>query len=242
MFAEFNWIGAVAGSPAFIVLIVCSAITLGVAIERAHYFWKRSGDADGTLAETMRRLRAGESSAAMSTCDTARHPVGAVAGEVLRRAPEFEHTIEEQLHVALSQQKLLLERNLSVLGTMAASAPLIGLLGTVWGIMRAFHDMASSGSAAPSVVAAGVAEALVTTGAGLVVAIPALMLYNHFSRRMNVMLTVAENHARRLRAFLMESSSTRGTPSGGGTATSERKYVGTRGGAIDPTLQHASPR
>ena len=51
---------------------------------------------------------------------------------------------------------------------MAAVAPLIGLLGTVWGIMRAFHDMAQVGSAAPSVVAGGVAEALLTTAAGLV--------------------------------------------------------------------------
>ena len=82
---------------------------------------------------------------------------------------------------------------------MAAVAPLVGLLGTVWGIMRAFGDMALAGSAAPSVVAAGVAEALVTTAAGLVVAVPALMIYNHFIRRMNVMLTVSENHARSIR-------------------------------------------
>jgi biopolymer transport protein ExbB/TolQ len=88
---------------------------------------------------------------------------------------------------------------------MAAVAPLIGLLGTVWGIMRAFHDMASTGSAAPSVVAAGVAEALVTTAGGLVIAVPAVLLFNHFSRAMNVMLTVSENHARSLRAAARES-------------------------------------
>jgi biopolymer transport protein ExbB len=108
------------------------------------------------------------------------------------------------MQVELSQQKLLLERNLSILGTMAAIAPLIGLLGTVWGIMRAFHDMAATGSAAPTVVAAGVAEALVTTAAGLVVAVPALVLYNHFSGRLNVMLTVAENNARKIRSVIVE--------------------------------------
>ncbi len=85
---------------------------------------------------------------------------------------------------------------------MAAVAPLIGLFGTVWGIMRAFHDMAQVGSAAPSVVAAGVAEALLTTAAGLIIAVPAVLLYNHFSRRMSVMLTIAENHTRSLRASL----------------------------------------
>jgi biopolymer transport protein ExbB len=66
--------------------------------------------------------------------------------------------------------------------------------------------MAAVGSAAPSVVAAGVAEALVTTAAGLVVAVPALILYNHFSRRLNVMLTVAENHSRAIRAALSENN------------------------------------
>jgi biopolymer transport protein ExbB/TolQ len=112
---------------------------------------------------------------------------------------------EETMQVVLSQQKMLLERNTSMLGTMAAVAPLIGLLGTVWGIMRAFHDMASSGSAGPSVVAAGVAEALVTTAAGLVIAVPAVLLFNHFNRSMNTMLTVSENHARSLRVALTEA-------------------------------------
>jgi len=88
---------------------------------------------------------------------------------------------------------------------MAAVAPLIGLLGTVWGIMRAFHDMALVGSAAPSVVAAGVAEALLTTAAGLIVAVPAVLLYNHLARRMSVMLTVAENHTRSLRVAFREA-------------------------------------
>ena len=238
MLTEFNWIDAVSASPAFIALIICSAITLGIAAERAHYYWKRSGDPDNTLAETIKRLRAGDSRGAFSACESERHPMGAVARAVLSRFSDLRQPIEEQLHVPLSQQKLLLERNLNVLGTMAATAPLIGLLGTVWGIMRAFHDMANTGSAAPSVVAAGVAEALVTTGAGLVVAIPALILYNHFSRRMNVMLTVAENHARSLRSFLQ--SREKGGPPGGGLTTSEPVYAASGAGEIKLEPQHAA--
>jgi hypothetical protein len=69
--------------------------------------------------------------------------------------------------------------------------------------MRAFHDMAATGSAAPTVVAAGVAEALITTAAGLIIAVPALVLYNHFANRLNVMLTVAENNARLVHGVLM---------------------------------------
>ena len=112
--------------------------------------------------------------------------------------------IEDRMQIELSEQRLLFERNLGVLGTMGNTAPLIGLLGTVWGIMRAFHDLASTGSAGPSVVAAGVAEALFTTAAGLLVAVPAVMLYNHFTRRTSVLLTEAENQARSLRLALAE--------------------------------------
>ena len=122
--------------------------------------------------------------------------------EVLRHADAPPEIAEERLQIALSEQRLRFERHLGWLGTMGNTAPLIGLLGTVWGIMRAFHDMARTGSAGPSVVAAGVAEALFTTAAGLLVAVPAVMLFNHFVRRMSVMLTEAENHARRMRMAL----------------------------------------
>jgi biopolymer transport protein ExbB/TolQ len=144
-------------------------------------------------------VRAGKIREATWTCTGTNHPAGAVAGAVLCHLHLSASEIEEKLQIALSEQRLLLERNLGVLGTMGSTAPLIGLLGTVWGIMRAFHDMASTGSAGPSVVASGVAEALFTTAAGLLVAVPSVLLYNQFVRRIAVMLTVAENQARQLR-------------------------------------------
>ncbi|MDH3215444.1 MAG: MotA/TolQ/ExbB proton channel family protein [Candidatus Krumholzibacteria bacterium] len=206
MFAEFNWMDATSNSPIFLVLVLCSIVTLGIALERVYYFWKRRGDTDETLQRALKKIRSGALREASWACETSAHPMGPVAAEVFKHLHAARESLEERLQIALSKQKLLLERNLNVLGTMAAIAPLIGLLGTVWGIMRAFHDMAQTGSAAPSVVAAGVAEALTTTAAGLVVAVPALMLYNHFSRRMNVMLTVAENNSRSLRTALLEET------------------------------------
>jgi len=203
MFTEFNWIETTGGSPIFLVLIGCSVVTLAVAIERAWYFWKRAGDPDKTLKTAISSIRAGNIDEAIWTCKSSMHPMGKVAASVFRIGRRKGEGYEEKMQVALSQEKLLLERNLSMLGTMAAIAPLIGLLGTVWGIMRAFHDMAVTGSAAPTVVAAGVAEALITTAAGLVVAVPALVLYNHFANRLNVMLTVAENNARLVHGVLM---------------------------------------
>jgi len=198
MFTNFNWLQAIFNSPIFIVLMICSVVTLGIAVERAYYFWKRRGKPDETLALALKKLHSGDIQEASWACQNSPHPMGPVASQVFQKDDPHGQSLEERLQITLSQQKILLERNLGVLGTMAGVAPLIGLLGTVWGIMRAFHDMALTGSAAPSVVAAGVAEALMTTAAGLVIAVPALVLYNHLSRRMNVMLTVAENNARSL--------------------------------------------
>ena len=215
MLGEFNWMDVVGSSPIVMVLIGFSIITLGIVIERALYYSKRNGKPDVTLADALSKLRRGQKTEAMRACESCSHPMGSVAAQILDSDVTDPDKAEERLQIALSQQKLFLERNLGILGTMAAVAPLVGLLGTVWGIMRAFRDMSSTGSAAPSVVAAGVAEALVTTAIGLIIAVPALMLYNHFARRMGVMLTEAENNARCLRLAMIE------IPSNGTVSQSE---------------------
>lgn len=222
MITEFNWFEATGSSPIFLVLIGCSIVTLTVALERAWYFWKRAGNPDETLQTAARKIRAGQIKEAIWTCESSPHPLGQVAASVFRIGRRKGEGYEEKMQVELSQQKLLLERNLGILGTMAAIAPLIGLLGTVWGIMRAFHDMAATGSAAPTVVAAGVAEALITTAAGLVVAVPALVLYNHFTGRLNVMLTVAENHTRKIHSVLEGDDESGEGPSPGTTYEGRR--------------------
>jgi len=205
MFEHFDWSGAIRNSPIMVVLVLCSILTFGFAIERAIYFWRRRGRPERLLNTILDRLKAGRPREAEFFCRTATHPFGAVAFEVLRSAHSSPDVQEERLQVALSEMRLQLERNLGWLGTMGNTAPLVGLLGTVWGIMRAFHDMANTGSAGPSVVAAGVAEALMTTGAGLVVAVPAVVLFNQFLRRIAVMMTVTENQARALRLALAKS-------------------------------------
>ena len=205
MFVEFDWMGAMTGSPILMVLAGCSVITFGIALERLYYFRKRTGNADQLLMEVLEPLRRGQVSEAIARCRNNSHPLATVGTETMECHLSRPRDTEETMQVVLSQQKMMLDRNISMLGTMAAVAPLIGLLGTVWGIMRAFHGMALTGSAAPSVVAAGVAEALVTTAAGLIIAVPAVLLFNHFNRQMNTMLTVAENHSRSLRIALTEA-------------------------------------
>jgi biopolymer transport protein ExbB len=202
MFENFDWIQAMRNSPVMIIILACSVVTLGFAIERLVYFARRRGNPKSVANQAMERVRSGHMKEALWTLATTPHPVGAVAKQVLENTHLSPEQVEEKMQIALSEQRLQLERNLGWLGTMGNTAPLIGLLGTVWGIMRAFHDMARTGSAGPSVVAAGIAEALFTTAAGLLVAVPAVMLYNHFIRRITVMLTQSENHARSLRIAL----------------------------------------
>jgi biopolymer transport protein ExbB len=205
MFENFDWMGAIRTSPVMVLILACSVVTLGFAIERMLYFWNRRANPESLHRQILEKVRSGGVKEAIWLCASHPHPAAAVSAAVLKAAPLSPEGVEEKLQIALSEERLMLERNLGVLGTMGNTAPLIGLLGTVWGIMRAFHDMAKTGSAGPSVVAAGVAEALFTTAAGLLVAVPAVMLYNHFSRRIAVMLTVAENQARSLRLEMQES-------------------------------------
>jgi biopolymer transport protein ExbB len=204
MFENFDWLQAMRTSPVMVVILGCSVATFGFAFERILYFWKRRQDPTDLMQRVTDQVKSGSLREAMWACNASKHPAGAAAAQVLQNAHLPVDHQEERLQITLSEQRLLLERNLGWLGTMGTTAPLIGLLGTVWGIMRAFHDMARTGSAGPSVVAAGVAEALFTTAAGLVVAVPAVLLYNHLVRRMGVMLTMAENQARGLRLTLGE--------------------------------------
>jgi biopolymer transport protein ExbB/TolQ len=205
MFENFDWIEAMRTSPVMLIIFGCSVLTLGYGLERAIYFMRRRGNPEALMTRALARVRSGNWKEAEWELAKSTHPVGAVAAQVIAAAQLSPEAAEERLGIALSEQRLLLERNLGVLGTMGNTAPLIGLLGTVWGIMRAFHDMARTGSAGPSVVAAGVAEALFTTAAGLLVAVPAVIAFNHFVRKTTVMLTVAENHARNLRIAIEET-------------------------------------
>ena len=101
-------------------------------------------------------------------------------------------------------ERLRLERRLAFLGTLGSNAPFIGLLGTVIGIVMAFDALGAAGpnAAAPATVMAAIAEALVATAVGLAVAIPAVMAFNGFHRRIKVMLARADALGRRLLSFV----------------------------------------
>ena len=101
----------------------------------------------------------------------------------LQRGTKNRADITDALSIALMENLNTLERNLGIIGTIAVIAPFVGLFGTVLGIIHAFDDIAIKGNSSPAVVAAGVGEALVTTAAGLFVAVISVVFFNYFKTR-----------------------------------------------------------
>ena len=106
------------------------------------------------------------------------------------------------LAIAISEEKVDLERRVSILGTLGSNAPYIGLLGTVLGIIHAFHSLSERLQGGPTVILKGISEALVATALGLFIAIPAVAAYNFFVRSIRKILLKAENTTRILAPVL----------------------------------------
>lgn len=117
---------------------------------------------------------------------------------------------EDRVAGARLMEKKELDRRLLILGTLGNNAPFIGLFGTVLGVIKAFQDLALSASAGPEVVMSGLAEALIATAVGLLVAIPAVIGYNFFQKLVSDLLTEADALSRLLVAALREAHGGRG--------------------------------
>ena len=126
---------------------------------------------------------------------------------------DFGRGQRDELHRSLRRYATLeaakLHAYLTFLGTTGSTAPFIGLLGTVWGIMNAFRGIGSSGSASLAVVAPGIAEALITTAAGLAAAIPAVMAYNYFLSRARRLTIETEDFSEELMDHLAKEGPSR---------------------------------
>jgi biopolymer transport protein TolQ len=113
-----------------------------------------------------------------------------VAGDTAQLMPD---RVDRLMAAQISREMGRASRNMGVLATVGASAPFIGLFGTVWGIMIAFNDIGTTGTASIVAVAPGIAEALINTAMGLLAAIPALVGYNQFSSRLREMRSQMED-------------------------------------------------
>ena len=186
----------VAGGPAMWALLVLSIIAVAIVIERLFFFASQHTDTRGLLKQIGDRIAADDLTGALKICQQNKGMLPRILEFGLARGEKNRADITDALSIALMENLNMLERNLGVIGTIAVIAPFVGLFGTVLGIIRAFQDIALKGNSTPAVVAAGVSEALITTAAGLFVAVIAVIFFNYFKTRIkayNQEMIVAAN-------------------------------------------------
>ena len=173
--------GAIATYP----LILLSIVSVAVVFER---LWSLRGIASVTLRITESisdPIKRGQRDLAIAICKQNSHsPAGRIFLNILdREAGQRLEVTNNFAAEAMFEETQNLKKHLWILGTVASSAPFIGLLGTVVGIIKSFESMAIAGTGGFAVVAAGISEALVATALGLAVAIIAVIFYNYFQTR-----------------------------------------------------------
>jgi biopolymer transport protein ExbB len=196
-------------SPPMMVLLLCSIITVGYAIERTLYFKTTSINAKRFMRELLERLRAGNRNSALEFCRGKKAALARVMEQAVGHLHMGAGDLRERVATAIEVEQVEMERNLGVLGTMSNIAPLLGLFGTVIGIIRAFADIARTGSGGSSVVAMGVSEALMTTAAGIVIAVIATVFFNAFARKIRTRIVEMEDARSDLFALLSERKAAR---------------------------------
>jgi len=193
------------------LLIILSIASVAVMLERALTF-RRGRFAEGAfIAEIEPLLAEGDWLEAAEKCEGAAgfEPPVLLAG--LRQVYRGSKAAEEAMEAERIRLGQALEKRLGFLGTLGANAPFIGLFGTVLGIIHAFKDLAlTEGGGGPAVMS-GIAEALVATAVGLLVAIPAVVAYNYFHRRLHTILERSQRLSRILLTYLNGPAAAEGT-------------------------------
>jgi biopolymer transport protein ExbB len=177
--------GAIATYP----LILLSIVSVAVVFER---LWSLRSIASVTLRITesiMDPIKKGQRDLAIAICkQNSQSPASRIFLNILdREAGQRLEVTNSFAAEAMFEETQKLKKHLWILGTVASSAPFIGLLGTVVGIIKSFESMAIAGTGGFAVVAAGISEALVATALGLAVAIIAVIFYNYFQTRISTL-------------------------------------------------------
>ena len=181
------------GGVTMYVLMFCSVLSLAVIFERIVYFRKRSRIKRVDFMEIIKgELKKNDIAKSLEICDYADTPFASVVSAGLKLYGHSEVVISNVMEREVAIETTKLERYTSIVGTIGSVAVYIGLFGTVLGIIRAFQDISASGSGGISVVINGISEALVCTAAGLCVAVPAVVAYNYFIKKVDNFITDME--------------------------------------------------
>lgn len=191
------------GGIIMIPIGLASLIGVAIIIERLLYYRRIGVDEGKFMARLTATLDTGHYDEALAICGAADSPITNLMRAGIENRHRSAEAIKEAILDAASLEVPKLERYLSALGTVANISPLLGLLGTVTGIINAFGVIGRFGMVGdPSLLARGISEALITTAAGLIVSIPATIFYNYLLSKANYTILRLENRATELQALL----------------------------------------
>jgi biopolymer transport protein ExbB len=185
------------GGPVMIPLAACSVLSLAVGLERGWFWWRVRST--GAAEAALRFAAAGKWDDALEEARGSRTPLARVLAAGLGQR---DGAAALAMEAAARDEQTRMGRALPVLDTIITLSPLLGLLGTVTGMIAAFGVISTSGIAQPQAITGGVAEALIATAAGLGIAIATLVPYNYFSTRAERTLDEVEAQATRLELLL----------------------------------------
>lgn len=165
------------GGPIMWPLLICSLFSLAITIERILFWWRkqRSNRSAALIEELFHYTEQGKFEQAIQL---GHEQTGSTLRMLVAGLKHREYSLTESMAVAASDEIARMKQGLSVLDTIITMAPLLGILGTVMGIIRSFHLLSTSEIMNPSAVTSGIAEALITTAAGLIIALITLVFFN----------------------------------------------------------------
>ena len=183
-----------AGGWIMLPLLICSVLLISIVIERIWFLQKRLVSPEGLLRTFINHSK--DQSITIQQQDS--YVESSSLGELLVTAYRFKdkprNIVEDKVVEASSNVRMKLERNLNMLGIIASISPLLGLLGTVVGMITVFANInLVDGSSNSDLLASGISEALITTAFGLLVAVPGLIFYKYFSARVNLHMLNMQN-------------------------------------------------
>lgn len=179
-------------------IIACSIAAMAICFERVWFLKKDRVLPAGLLAEVFELIRSEEMTPERLRAIAESSPLGTIIVAGIRNARHGREVMKDSIEEAASQVIHEMERYLNSLGTIAAITPLLGLLGTVIGMIKVFTEIMIQGTGNANVLAGGISEALITTAAGLSIAIPALAMHRYLQRRVQTLVLTMEQEAVKL--------------------------------------------
>jgi biopolymer transport protein ExbB len=190
------------GGPVMVPLLLCSVISLSIIVERCLSLRRSRILRYDVLQRIEDLLRDRKIPEASTLCKRYPSSMTRVLLAAILNHDKSRQEIKEIIEDAGRQEVPVLERYLTILGTIASISVLLGLLGTVSGMIRTFNAIAALGYGHPEALAAGISEALVATATGLAIAIPTLVMYNYFTSKVDSLVIEMEKNSLRMLSIL----------------------------------------